>query len=282
MSSIGTNKKQFIVDALRCTGCQLCVIACKDEHVGNGYPPWTMPQPDTGHFWIRVPTIERGQIPRVSVRHLPLFCQHCDNAPCIKVCPEEAIRKRDDGLVWIDPEKCKGCQLCQEACPYDVIYFNEDLGIAQKCTGCVHRVEKGDPPRCVEICPHDAILFGDEEREGMEKEAFELLHPEYEAKPRVYWKGLPKPYIAGTVIDSEEGEVIAQARVAVVDLFNDRSFSAWTDAFGDFWIRDLEEHHKYKVEIEKENYKKVVRVVTTNLVCDLGEVHVTRVSRRES
>jgi hypothetical protein len=146
----------------------------------------------------------------------------------------------------------------------------------------VHRVEQGALPRCVEICPHAAIVFGDQELDETKTEALALLHPEYEANPRVYWRGLPKPYIAGTVVDPEEGEVIVQARVAVVDLFNDRSFSVRTDAFGDFWIRDLEEHHKYKVEIEKEDYNKVVRVVTTDCESDLGEVHITRVSRPDA
>ena len=150
-------KKSFLIDVDKCSGCSLCIIACKDEHVGNSYAPWTAPQPDTGHFWIDVIPVERGKTPRVKMSYLPVLCQHCENAPCIKACPEDAIKRRADGLVWIDPAVCNNCGLCQEACPYDVIYMNEDLGIAQKCTGCAHRVDEGLLPRCAEVCPHDAI-----------------------------------------------------------------------------------------------------------------------------
>ena len=153
--------KKFLIDAEKCTSCQLCVIACKDEHVGADYLPWTKAQPSTGQFWVDVHGMERGRIPRVKVSYLPLLCQHCTNAACVTACPENAIKRRDDGLVWIDQEACTGCGLCQEACPYDVIYMNADLGVAQKCTGCAHRVDAGMLPRCAEVCPHDVILFGE-------------------------------------------------------------------------------------------------------------------------
>ncbi len=96
-------KKSFLIDVDKCSGCSLCIIACKDEHVGNSYAPWTATQPDTGHFWIDVIPVERGKTPRVRMSYLPMLCQHCENAPCIKACPEGAIKRRDDGLVWIDP-----------------------------------------------------------------------------------------------------------------------------------------------------------------------------------
>jgi tetrathionate reductase subunit B len=268
--------KAFVVDAARCSGCRLCIIACKDEHVGNSHPPWTVAQPDTGHFWIDVRLSERGEIPRVSVRYLPLFCQHCDNAACIKACPAGAIHRRDDGLVLIDPGGCTACGLCREACPYDVIYMNAGAGVAQKCTGCVHRVDRGEPPRCVEMCPHEAIVLRDGGLDEREVEAFEVLHPEYQARPRVYWNGLPKPYIAGTVVSPDDGEVVVDANVTAWDLFNDRSFGTRTDAFGEFWFRGLEANHKYRVEIEKERYRKVVTVVTTNVERDLREIYLER------
>lgn len=154
-------KKLFLVDAEKCTGCALCVVACKDEHVGHSYLPWTGPQPDTGHFWVDVRGLERGNIPRVAVSHLPVFCQHCENAACLKACPDNAIFRREDGLVWIDESACSGCGLCVEACPYDAIFMNETRAVAQKCTGCAHRVDEGLEPRCAEICPHEAIVFGE-------------------------------------------------------------------------------------------------------------------------
>ncbi len=274
-------KKTFLIDVDKCTGCSLCIIACKDEHVGSSYSPWTKPQPDTGHFWIDVHSMERGRIPRVRMTYLPLLCQHCANAPCIKACPEDAIKRRDDGLVWIDPEVCTGCGLCKEACPYDVIYMNGELDIAQKCTGCAHRVDEGTLPRCAEICPHDAIVFGDEAdsvfSEAEHGKALEVYHPEYRAEPRVYWKGLPKPWIAGTVIDEVSDEVIAEVAITSVDLFEDGSVTALSDAFGDFWIRGMEKDRKYRLEVRKEGYEDFLAVVTTDGDQDLGNVSLKRV-----
>jgi Fe-S-cluster-containing dehydrogenase component len=274
-------KKSFLIDADKCTACQLCVVACKDEHVGSEYSPWTKPQPETGHFWIDVLSLERGRIPRVRATHLPLLCQHCENAPCISACPEGAIKRRDDGLVWIDPATCTGCGRCQEACPYDVIYMNADLGIAQKCTGCAHRVDEGALPRCAEVCPHDAIVFGDETDRVFRAEpgrALEIYHPEYQAEPRVYWKGLPKPWIAGMVMDLVNDEVISGAAVTSLDLFENRSVTVQSDEFGDFWIKGLAKDRKYRVEIKKEGYEDFIAIVTTDGDQDLGTVCLKRTS----
>ena len=119
-----------------CNGCYNCQVACKDEHVGNDWSPIAKPQPDTGQFWNKVNDNVRGTVPKVQGHLRAQLCQHCDDAPCITACPVEgAIYKRDDGLVDHRPGQVPGCnQLCVDACPYDVIYFNDDLNIAQKCT----------------------------------------------------------------------------------------------------------------------------------------------------
>jgi tetrathionate reductase subunit B len=270
-------KKNFLIDADKCSGCKLCIIACKDEHVGSDYSPWTKPQPDTGHFWIDVQSMERGRIPRVRMTYLPLLCQHCANAPCIKACPEDAIKRRDDGLVWIDAEACTGCGVCQEACPYDVIYMNEELDIAQKCTGCAHRVDEGLLPRCAEICPHDAIVFGDEADSAFSKgEPLEIYHPEYQAAPRVYWKGLPRPWIAGKVIDAASDEVMSNVAITSTDLFEDGSVTVRSDEFGDFWIRGVQNDRKYRLEIKKDGYEDFLAIVTTDGDQDLGTVSLQK------
>jgi tetrathionate reductase subunit B len=269
-------KKSFVIEVDKCSGCQLCVIACKDEHVGNDYAPWTRPQPETGQFWMRLDTLERGRIPRVRMTYLPILCQHCTNAPCMKACPEGAIKRRDDDLVWIDSALCNGSGLCKEACPYDVIYMNEELAVAQKCTGCAHRVDEGLSPRCVEICPHDAIVFADEMGAGASNgspgEALFVYHPEYQTRPKVYWKGLPKPWIAGMVIDAASDEVIPDVTITSVDLFEDRIVAVQSDEFGDFWLRALENDRKYKIEIRKNGYDDVFMVVTTDRDQDLGTI----------
>ncbi len=264
--------KTFLVDADKCTGCKLCIVACKDEHVGNAYAPWAKPQPATGHFWMNLKELERGKTPRVKVTYLPTMCQHCANAPCIKACPEGAIRTRDNGLVWIDPAKCTGCGLCKQACPYDVIYMDGETNIAQKCTGCAHRVDKGADPRCVEVCPHDAIEFADHSNTS----GLEVLGPEFNAKPRVSWKGLPKPWIAGMVVDTASEEIVAGVQVTALDLFDDSKSSVATDVFGDFWLRNLASGHKYRIEMVKDGYTTFQTVVTTDGDQDLGTVELKR------
>ena len=273
-------KTSFLIDVDKCSGCSLCIVACKDEHVANSYQPWTAPQPETGHFWVDVIPVERGKIPRVKMSYLPTLCQHCGNAPCIKACPADAIKRRDDGLVWIDPATCNGCGLCQEACPYDVIYMNDALGVAQKCTGCAHRVDEGLLPRCAEVCPHDAIVFADATdsvfSQGMQAIPLEIYHPEYRTEPRVFWKGLPKPWTAGIVIDTGTDEVISGAAITSIDLFDDRTVTVRSDEFGDFWITNMDKDRKYSVVIEKEGYDDFRTVVTTNGDQDLGTVRLKR------
>lgn len=267
-------KKEFFIDLDECTGCDLCIIACKDEHVGNDHAPWTQPQPDTGHFWMDLKTFERGQVPKVRVTYLPLLCQHCDNAPCMKVCPEDALYKREDGLVEIDQKKCTGCGLCEEACPYDVIYMNEDLNVAQKCTGCAHLVDIGETPRCADVCPRDAIFFGDEDDPKLVelKKKAEFLHPEFEAMPRVHYKGLPKPFVAGTVVDNEREEAIIGARISALDLFNNTMAEIESDEFGDFWLRGLALNHKYRIGFSKEGYEARTKVVTVEKDMNIGDI----------
>lgn len=270
------SKKAFLLDADKCSSCKMCVVACKDEHVGASNAPWTGPQPDTGHFWVDIKPIERGRIPRLKMTYLPVFCQHCADAPCITACPEDAIETRADGLVWIDEKACTGCGECQPACPYDVIFMNGDLGVAQKCTGCAHRVDEGLLPRCADVCPHDAILFGDADgplfaaKEG--EKSLEDFHPEYAAAPRAKWRGLPKPWIAGTLVDAARDEVIAGAEVVATDVADNSTVTATSDAFGDFWIRELQDGAQYRVDIRAPGFAPTAQSVTLQGDRDLGTV----------
>ena len=267
--------REFLIDVGACTGCNLCAISCKDEHVDNSFAPWSAPQPETGQFWVNVKALERGMLPRLSVSYMPTFCQHCADAPCIPACPDDAIKTRGDGLVWIDPKACTGCGECGPACPYDVIFFNEDAKIAQKCTGCAHRVDEGLLPRCVESCPHEAILFGDEG--ALQDERSEILKPDEKAAPRAMWRGLPKPWIAGGVVDAERDEVLPGAAVTVRRLESDETFDAQTDNFGDFYVRNLKIGGSYRVEISANGYENEMRVVETDKDCDLGAITLKRV-----
>ncbi len=209
-------KKVFVIDIAKCNGCHNCQIVCKDEHVANDWTPIAKPQPEIGQFWMELTERVRGTVPKVKVAYRPHMCMHCDDAPCIDSCPVEgALYKRDDGLVIIDPVKCTGCRSCVDACPYDrVIWFNEDLNIAQKCTGCAHLLDDGwSEPRCADACPTLAIKLMDETEAKELIAKAEVWRPELKdkVKPRVYYLGLPKKFIAGTVYDPEEEEVIIGA-----------------------------------------------------------------------
>jgi hypothetical protein len=158
--------------------------------------------------------------------------------------------------------------------------MNRELGIAQKCTGCAHRVDEGSLPRCAENCPHDAIVFGDEADSVFSKaeqgEALEVYRPEYQAEPRVLWKGLPKPWIAGSVLDTVSDEVISGVAITAIDLFEDGSVTVLSDEFGDFWIKGVEKDRKYKLEIKKKGYEDFRAIVTTDGVQDLGDICLKR------
>lgn len=123
--------KVFVFDVAKCNGCRNCQIACKDEHVDNDWSPIARPQPDTGHFWCRIEERVRGQVPKVRVSYVMHRCQHCADAPCMAAAPE-AVYRREDGLVIVDPEKAAGRRDLVEACPYGAIFWNGELGIPQK------------------------------------------------------------------------------------------------------------------------------------------------------
>ena len=240
--------KVFVFDVLKCSGCRNCQIACKDEHVDNDWSPYAKPQPDTGQFWTRIEERVRGQVPKVKVSYVLHMCQHCDDAPCMKAAPG-AVYKRDDGLVIIDPEKAQGHEELVEACPYGAIWWNEELAIPQKCTGCAHLVDAGEIPHCVDVCSHDAIRFGDEEEFADELAAAGYLKPERgdQDRPRVYYLNLPKRFLAGIVIDPEEDEVIIGAKVTAQSDSTGEVLVTETDEFGDFWFNqvDASDWHVY-------------------------------------
>jgi Fe-S-cluster-containing dehydrogenase component len=263
--------KAFVIDLKKCVGCHDCQIGCKDEHCGNDWTPYAKPQPDTGQFWMKVNQYERGAIPHVKVTYLPVMCQHCENAVCMAACKTEgAMYKRPDGLVMIDPANCNGCGDCVDACPYGVIFFNKDQNIAQKCTGCAHLIDRKWPiavPRCVDNCHVDAIQFGEESE--LDLTGTEILHPEYGTRPRVYYKDLPKKFIAGTVYDPVAKEVIIGAICTLTG--EGGQFTAKTDNFGDFWLRGLPEAD-FTLIIAADGKTKTMEVSTKAKDIGLGDI----------
>lgn len=262
--------KAFLIDVKKCVGCHDCQIGCKDEHCGNRWMPYAESQPMTGQFWCKVNQEERGQKPHVRVSYVPRLCNHCENAPCIAAAKDGAVYRRPDGLVLIDPEKAKGQSQIVDSCPYHVIYWNEELGIPQKCTGCAHLLDGDEPikvPRCVDNCHVDAILFGEEE--DLDLEGTEVLRPEYNTKPRVFYRGLPKRFIAGTVYDPQSEEIVEGAKVVASNA--DASFEAVTDSWGDFWLNDLPEA-EWDLSIECQGKSVSMRVSTKEGDKGLGDI----------
>jgi tetrathionate reductase subunit B len=267
--------KVFVIDVGICNGCYSCQIACKDEHVGNDWSPYAKPQPDTGQFWMRLTEHIRGTVPKVKMHYIPIPCQHCDEAPCIPACPiEGVIYRREDGLVIIDPEKCTGCKSCVDACPYDAIFFNEDLNIAQKCTGCAHLLDSGEwtVPRCADSCPTEAIKFGEESEFKDLIAKAEVLKPEEKAKPRVYYLNIPKKFIGGTVYDPVAKEVVIGAICTLTGPKATNKKTATTDGFGDFWFEGLKEG-VYDLKIEAAGFAaKSFGKLNTEKDINLGDI----------
>jgi tetrathionate reductase subunit B len=265
--------KVFIHDVSKCNGCYNCQIACKDEHVANDWSPYAKPQPDTGQFWIKLNEYIRGTVPKVKMHYIPVMCAHCEDALCKKACKVEgAIYQRQDGLVIIDPVKCTGCKNCVDACPYRAIYFNEDLNIAQKCSGCAHLLDNGwKEPRCVDACPTEALkLMEENEATDLIKKA-EILHPEYQVKARAYYLNIPKKFVAGTVYDPKENEIIKGAKCTLVSSTG-KDYSALTDGFGDFWFEGLKEG-KYSLNIEAKGFmNKVIESINAAKDVNLGDI----------
>lgn len=173
----------MVADLRRCVGCQTCTASCKHA---NATPP--------GVQWRRVLDIEVGEYPDVQRAFVPMGCQHCDEPACVAVCPTQATRKRADGIVTMDYDRCIGCAYCTMACPYQARFkaprgsfaygkdptASEQLreedarrNVATKCTFCVERIDTGleqglkpgvDPaatPACVNACIAEALAFGD-------------------------------------------------------------------------------------------------------------------------
>jgi tetrathionate reductase subunit B len=193
-----TSDKRYgmVIDLRKCIGCHSCATACRDEYsVPAGY--W--------RSWVKV--IEKGVPPKRYF--LPRLCNHCDDAPCVAACPPGASFRRADGVILIDYDKCIGCRYCMAACPYDARFINPIRKTAEKCTFCIHRVDKGIPPACVEICPVNARIFGDIEDPNSELSKLiatglvQVLKPEMGTIPKVYYIRVEKDIIGRIPKESE-------------------------------------------------------------------------------
>lgn len=211
----------YALDLSRCIGCRRCVYACAEENNLNQ---------DPATHWITVLEMDKEggvslenadayydheTVPAPGKFYMPVACQHCENPPCVKVCPVEATWKEPDGIVVIDYDWCIGCRCCITACPYGARHFNwnkpklksdtiqveteylgnrpRPRGVVEKCTFCIHRVRKGLYPRCVEACPTGARKFGNlldpnsEIRYIIENKRVLILKEELNTQPKFFY-----------------------------------------------------------------------------------------------
>ncbi|HEX4107142.1 MAG TPA: 4Fe-4S dicluster domain-containing protein, partial [Solirubrobacteraceae bacterium] len=174
----------FVLDQRRCIGCHACTVACKAEH-----------GVELGVFRTWVKVIEQGAFPDVRRHFSVLRCNHCTDAPCVKVCPVTALFKREDGIVDFDPARCIGCKACLNACPYDALYIDPRTQTAAKCNFCAHRVDAGLRPSCEVVCPVEAIVSGDlDDPDSRVSKLIEVIPaqvraPEQETEPNVFYLG---------------------------------------------------------------------------------------------
>jgi Fe-S-cluster-containing dehydrogenase component len=182
----------WFVDSRRCFGCHACEVSCKSE---NDVP--------LGNFIRQTIYKDTGEFPQVARMFLPMACQHCEDAPCIKACPCGALHKGEGGSVLVDYETCCGHGSCVDVCPYGAIYMDPVANQAVKCHNCYHRVEQDMEPACVPTCPSEALYFGDlndkdskistamkqAEEDGVE---MTQLREDRETKPRTWFAG-PAP-----------------------------------------------------------------------------------------
>jgi Fe-S-cluster-containing dehydrogenase component len=201
----------LVVDLARCRNARRCISACQEAH---------QLRPEQYH----VNTLQMQDTPKTAPYNMPKHCQHCDNPPCVAVCPVDATYKRQDGIVLIDNERCIGCRFCIAACPYSARIFqwtepidaekhkgetyNVELNVPQrkgtisKCLFSADRLREGKLPYCVSACPNSVYYFGDENEDavtnGTTKETVRLskllrdngayqLMPELGTKPRIYY-----------------------------------------------------------------------------------------------
>lgn len=242
----------MLIDLNKCIGCEACTVACKAEN----FTPKSI-------LWNRVFKTEQGRYPNVTGFVLPRPCMHCENPPCVTICPTGASYKRSDGIVLIDYDKCIGCKYCISACPYGVRqntgnveryfpeargsvveqygYQNHKTNVAEKCTFCVHRidaamengltpgVDRDATPACVVTCHPGARIFGDldnpESEVAKAARDTQVLLPSMGTLPKVFYPG-PLPPDISTVFEKETQVLPVDLLMSLKDILKPLSAAA--------------------------------------------------------
>jgi len=197
----------FVIDQDRCIGCHACTVACKEEH-----------QVPIGVFRTWVKYVETGEFPETRRHFGVMRCNHCDDAPCIEICPTHSLFRRSDGIVDFDNRRCIGCKSCMQACPYDALYIDPNNNTAAKCNFCAHRVEQNLEPACVIVCPTQAILAGDMDDSSSKTGAVianrktSVRKPEKGTIPKLHYVGIHEDLLHPTRLAKQNTLLFADRR----------------------------------------------------------------------
>jgi Fe-S-cluster-containing dehydrogenase component len=283
-------KYGMIIDVTRCNGCYNCFLACRDEFYGNDYPGYSAAQPFSGQHWVEVIERERGQYPKVKVAYTVIPCMQCEKPSCVDASSNKAVYQRPDGIVIIDPDKAQGQKELVAACPYRVIYWNEEKNLPQKCTFCAHLLDKGwKEPRCVEACPTKALVFGDLTDPDSEisrtmaaaKGKLEVLHPEYGLAPNVKYIGIPKRFVAGEVVFRDKKDECAVGVKVTLSSKGQADGITKTDNYGEFEFEGLDADKDYTLLVEHSGYRARKMKVNTKIDMYLGEILLSKTTAED-
>ena len=274
----------LIIDVERCENCNNCVLANKDEYVGNDFPGYSAPQALHGTGTIRIQRRVRGEGHMVDAAYLPTMCNHCDDAPCMKAAGADVIRKRADGIVIIDPVKAKGRKDLVEACPYGSIVWNEERQLPQAWIFDAHLLDQGwKEPRCAQSCPTDCIKAVKTDAAEMarlvDEQKLEVLKPELKTRPRIYYRNLhryAKHFVGGSVVAAIKGRRECVHGAGVTLLMEGRVLQETvTDAFGDFKFDALDTASgRYVVKVTHEGLGNASVEAAAGQTTVLGEIEL--------
>jgi len=213
----------------------------------------------------------------IKTASVPTPCSHCAQPACMKAAKSDAVYKRPDGIVIIDPQKAAGQKAIVSACPIGAVYWNEELNLPQKCTMCAELLDEGfSQPRCVGACPNEALFFGDldDPKSEVSKKiaqgrVTELR--EFEGKAtNVIHLNIPAIFLAGSVYTADD-EAVEGAVVTLTDKKNGSVSTAKTNCFGDWEFEWLEKGSEYQLYIETPGYKAFSANVTADADHFFGE-----------
>ena len=247
-------KYGFVIDNRKCIGCHACTTACKSEHqVPVG----------VNRTWVK--QVEHGEFPNAQRLFSVMRCNHCTDAPCVTICPTEALFIRKDGIVDFDKDRCIGCKSCMQACPYDALYIDPETHTAAKCNYCAHRIDVGLEPACVNVCPEHAIISGD--MENPETEIFQLLQEqetkvrkkEKETQPNLFYIDAQDISLIPTATEKTNGSLWGSQSLGVGHFAKEAEKLAYSN--DDIVAELINQNKGYETETGKVDSPKTVEVL---------------------